>query len=167
MASYSFVTEWRLDAPIERVYETIADATGWPEWWPAVQSVDEVRPPLDRNGVGRVWRYTFKGRLPFTLSFEMTVEEAARPTTLAGRARGELDGVGRWTLREEDGRTLVRYDWDIRTTRWWMNLLAPVVGGAFKSNHDFIMQGGLNGICRRLGVAAGSCVWVEPEPGQA
>ena len=87
MASYSFVTEWRLDAPIERVYETIADATGWPEWWPAVRSVDEVRPPLDRNGVGRVWRYEFRGSLPYTFSFEMTVEEAARPTTLAGRAR--------------------------------------------------------------------------------
>jgi len=37
--------------------------------------------------------------------------------------------VGRWTLSEAEGQTLVRYDWNIRTTRWWMNLLAPLAGG--------------------------------------
>src|SRR5262245_50014448 len=68
MASYSFVTEWRLGAPIERVYDTIADATAWPSWWPGVVSVDEIRPPADRVGRGRVLRYTFKGKLPYSLS---------------------------------------------------------------------------------------------------
>jgi hypothetical protein len=126
-----------------------------------VESVEEIRPPTDRSGVGRVFRSTFKGKLPYSLTFDMTVEEVTRPTSLAGRARGELEGVGRWTLSEAEGQTLVRYDWNIRTTRWWMNLLAPLAGGAFKSNHDYIMRNGLNGICRRLGAAGGSCVWVE------
>jgi uncharacterized protein YndB with AHSA1/START domain len=94
MASYSFVTEWRLEAPIERVFELLNDATAWPEWWPGVISIDEIRPPTDRNGVGRVLRSTFRGKLPFRLTFDMTVEEVVRPTSLAGRARGELDGVG-------------------------------------------------------------------------
>jgi carbon monoxide dehydrogenase subunit G len=160
MASYSFVTEWRLEAPIERVFELLNDATAWPEWWPGVISIDEIRPPTDRNGVGRVLRSTFRGKLPFRLTFDMTVEEVVRPTSLAGRARGELDGVGRWTLSQEGSDTLVRYDWNIRTTRWWMNLLAPMAAGAFKSNHDYIMRNGMSGICRRLGVASGSCVWV-------
>jgi hypothetical protein len=46
----------------------------------------------------------------------------------------------------------VRYDWKIRTTRWWMNLFAPIAGGFFKSNHDFVMRSGLEGIRTRLGV---------------
>src|SRR5262249_27318313 len=64
MASYAFVTEWRLDAPIERVYEAIHDTLAWPDWWPAVTKVEEIRPPTDRTGVGAVRRYTFKGKLP-------------------------------------------------------------------------------------------------------
>ena len=162
MASYSFVTEWRLEAPIERVFELLHDTTAWPDWWPAVKAVDEVRPPTDRSGVGRVLHYTFKGKLPFTLSFETTVDRVERPTVLGGRAHGELEGYGLWTLREEDGSTLVHYDWQIRTTRWWMNLLAPIAAGAFNSNHDFVMRDGMNGMCRRLGMAGGTCVWVAP-----
>jgi hypothetical protein len=161
VAQYSFVTEWRLDAPVDRVYELIHDTLAWPGWWPAVKSVDEIRPARERSGIGSVRRYTFKGRLPYTLTFDLEVDRIERPTTLGGRASGELDGTGVWTLREEGGTTVVRYDWNIRTTRWWMNLLAPLAGGVFKSNHDFVMQSGAAGICRRLGGVSGTCSWVE------
>jgi hypothetical protein len=95
------------------------------------------------------------------LTFDMTAEADERPTVLAGRATGELEGTGVWTLREEDGVTLARYDWNIRTTRWWMNLVAPLAGGAFRSNHDFVMRSGVKGICSLLGGVSGSCSWVE------
>jgi hypothetical protein len=161
MASYAFVTEWRLDAPIERVYEAIHDSLTWPDWWPAVTKVEEIRPPTDRTGAGAVRRYTFKGKLPYTLSFDLTVDRIERPTALGGQARGELEGRGDWALREEDGVTYVRYDWTIRTTRWWMNLLAPVARGVFKSNHDYVMQSGAKGICGLLGGVSGTCAWVS------
>ena len=161
MASYAFVTEWQLEAPIERVYEAIHDSLSWPDWWPAVTKVEEIRPPTDRTGVGSVRRYTFKGKLPYTLSFDLTVDRIERPTTLGGTARGELEGRGDWTLHEEDGVTCVRYDWTIRTTRWWMNLLAPLARGAFKSNHDYVMQSGAKGICGLLGGVSGTCAWVS------
>ncbi len=64
-------------------------------------------------------------------------------------------------LREEDGQTVARYDWNIRTTRWWMNLLAPLARGIFKSNHDIVMRSGAKGICGLLGGVSGTCAWVE------
>jgi hypothetical protein len=63
---------------------------------------------------------------------------------------GELDGVGRWTLTPVDGGTLVRYDWDVRTTRWWMNLAAPVARPAFVWNHDAVMREATESLARRL-----------------
>jgi hypothetical protein len=66
-----------------------------------------------------------------------------------------------WALHEDGRATLVRYDWNIRTNRWWMNVLAPLAGGLFKSNHDFVMRSGAEGICRRLGGVNGTCAWVE------
>lgn len=155
MAEYSFVTEWRLDAPIDRVYEALLDSLAWPAWWPAVTAVQEVRPaPAGSDGVGSVRRYTFKGSLPYTLSFDLTVETVTPPLVLGGRANGELEGTGVWTLREAEDRTVVRYDWNVRTTRWWMNVLAPLAGPVFRSNHDFVMRSGEAGI-RKLLAAGG------------
>lgn len=71
---------------------------------------------------------------------------------LEGEATGELEGTGRWMLTSEDGWTRVRYTWDVRTTRWWMNLLAPVARPAFNWNHDELMREGGESLARRLGV---------------
>jgi uncharacterized protein YndB with AHSA1/START domain len=90
MANYDFVTVWRLEAPIDRVYDAIADSLRWPEWWSTVTAVEQVRAGDSATGVGDVRRYTFKGSLPYTLSFDLEVERLERPVTLAGRATGEL-----------------------------------------------------------------------------
>jgi uncharacterized protein YndB with AHSA1/START domain len=167
MADYSFVTVWRLDAPIDRVYEAIRDSLAWPTWWDAVKAVEEREAGDASTGIGSVRRYTFKGSLPYTLSFDLHAEVVEPPHRLAGRAAGELAGTGVWTLTEADGRTVVRYDWNVRTTRWWMNLLAPLAGGVFKANHDVVMRSGARGICALLGGVNGTCEWVqdrEPAP---
>jgi hypothetical protein len=152
VASYAFRTEWHVPAPIDRVFELLHDSLAWPEWWPAVTAVEQMRPATGGATVGSVLRYTFKGKLPYTLTFDMLVDRDEPPTSIGGRASGELEGTGLWTLREEGGVTIARYDWNIRTTAWWMNLLAPLAGGAFRSNHDYVMRSGAEGIGRRLGV---------------
>ncbi len=53
---------------------------------------------------------------------------------------GELEGVGRWRLYEQDGVTAVLYEWNVRTTKAWMNLLAPLLRPAFEWNHDWVMR---------------------------
>lgn len=167
MAEYSFVTIWRHRAPIEAVYDAIADSLRWPEWWATVTRVVEIAPGDVASGVGNVRRYTFKGSLPYTLSFDLEVTAMARPRTLAGRAAGELEGTGVWTLTEEDGLTVARYDWNVRTTRWWMNLLAPLARPVFKANHDIVMRAGAKGLCSRLGGVSGSCEWLGERSGAA
>jgi hypothetical protein len=161
MAQYSFVTIWRHHAPIDAVYDAIADSLRWPEWWPAVLAVKELVPGDPITLVGTVRRCTFKGSLPYTLTFDATVTNTVRPHTLAGTAAGELEGTGVWTLTEEPGGvTAARYDWNIRTNRWWMNLLAPLAGNLFKTNHDFVMRAGAAGLCTRLGGVSGTCSWL-------
>jgi len=55
MKRYALVTEWHLDAPIERVWQAIYDVAAWPRWWPYVLSVEELEPG-DASGVGAVRR---------------------------------------------------------------------------------------------------------------
>jgi uncharacterized protein YndB with AHSA1/START domain len=152
MAEYHFVSTWQIQAPIERVWEEIYHAERWPAWWKYVTGADELEPGA-ADGVGKRLRLLFRTRLPYTLGFDVQVTRVQPPSRLEARAIGELDGTGRWTLTSADGGTLVRYDWDVRTTRRWMNLLAPAARPVFRWNHDELMREGGEGLARRLGVA--------------
>jgi hypothetical protein len=150
VADYHFVSIWQIQAPIEPVWEEIYHAERWPVWWKYVVGVDELEPGA-ADGVGRRLRLLFRTRLPYTLGFEVCVTRAQPPWELQAEATGELEGTGRWTLTSAEGGTLVRYYWDIRTTRWWMNLLAPVARPVFSWNHDELMREGGQGLARQLG----------------
>jgi hypothetical protein len=71
---------------------------------------------------------------------------------LEGEARGELDGVGRWTLSEGEDGTLVRYDWTVDVTKPWQRALAPLLRPVFAWNHGVVMGWGEEGIRKRLGI---------------
>ena len=148
-ASYSFVTTWCLDAPIERVFEAIDDAAAWPEWWKGVTRAELIEPGGE-DKIGRVWDLTWRSRLPYDLSFRSTVTRREPPHVLEGSADGELIGTGRWRLYEGRGTAAV-YEWDVRTSRAWMNRLAPVARPAFAWNHDAVMRQGAQGLARLLG----------------
>ena len=77
MAEYRFLTTWCLDAPIQSVFEAIDDAASWPQWWKGVRRADLIEPG-DEHGLGRLWRFTWRSRLPYDLSFESRVTRRDR-----------------------------------------------------------------------------------------
>lgn len=150
MASYSFMTTWRIEAPVDKVWDAIYNSQRWPSWWKGVEKVAEIKKG-DERGIGSVRRYTWKGRLPYALTFDLRLTRNEKPFKLEGVAQGELEGTGRWELAQEGVVTTVRYYWDVRTTKRWMNLLTPVARPLFKLNHDVIMKQGGEGLARLLG----------------
>ena len=151
VAEYRLTTIWQLDAPLERVWDVIYDSAAWPEWWPFVERVEELRTG-DANGLGALRRYTWRSRLPYKLSFELEVTRSERPFWLEGRTRGDLQGRGAWHLQRFDKATLVRYDWIVTTTKTWMNVFAPLARPLFTWNHHAVMRAGGRGLAERLGV---------------
>jgi hypothetical protein len=149
MAQYSFVTRWRVEAPIDAVYEAIRSYQAWPSWWPSIAAAEQLEPG-DTEGLGETVEFTFRTKLPYTLRFKMTTTSVKPPTELDGRAEGELAGTGRWRLAPDGAGTRVTYYWDVRTARWWMNLLAPIARPAFKWNHDQVMEDGRRGLEKLL-----------------
>ena len=107
---------------------------------------DAVKVTLGPKG-----RYVWKSRLPYRLEFFVRTTKVERPGLLEGQASGELAGTGRWRLFEQDGLTVVLYEWNVRTTRRWMNTLAPVGRPIFAVNHDHVMRNGGRGLARLLG----------------
>jgi hypothetical protein len=150
MAEYAFLTTWLLDAPRQQVWEAIHDQERWPQWWRGVEEAEEVRPG-ENGDVGTVARMVWKSLLPYRVEFEVTTTRVEHPHLLEGHAVGELEGVGRWRLYEQDGVTAVLYEWNVKTTKPWMNLLAPLLRPAFEWNHDWVMARGGEGIAQLLG----------------
>jgi uncharacterized protein YndB with AHSA1/START domain len=149
LADYQLVTVWQIAAPIEPVWNAIYEPGRWPEWWPFVARVEELEPGQP-NGIGAVRRFTWRSRLPYQLTFDLEVTLVDRPHRLEGRTRGDLKGRGIWTLLTVDGGTRVRYDWTVTTTRFWMNLLAPLARPVFTWNHHAVMRAGGRGLAERL-----------------
>src|SRR6185312_11447110 len=89
MAEYRFSTIWRIEAPLASVWDAIYHADAWPQWWKSVQRTVELEPG-DARGVGALHRYTWKGVLPYRLTFDMRVMRIEPLRLLEGRASGAV-----------------------------------------------------------------------------
>ena len=149
MAEYSFITEWKFDAPIESVWDEIYDPGSWPEWWKYVEHTEKI---LDGDdlGVGSLWKYRWRTVLYYKFTFIVETTFVELPLRLEGVAKGDLEGTGKWFLEEKGNATCVRYEWNVKTNKAWMNLIAPLAKPFFKWNHDTVMKEGYRGLGKRL-----------------
>jgi uncharacterized protein YndB with AHSA1/START domain len=152
MASYSFLSTWCLDAPLQRVWDVLSAPEAYPEWWQGVRKVTLLEPGEDDGGgIGTLYRMTWRSKLPYTLEFDSRVTRMEAPHVMEGQASGELEGVGVWRLFDGASGTVALYNWDVSTTRAWMNRLAPLARPVFAWNHDYVMRQGAQGLADRLG----------------
>lgn len=146
---FDLVSEWRFDAPVARVWDELMAPDRWPQWWRAVKKVETISNG-DAQGIGAFRRFTWGTALPYELSFNMTATRIEPMRTIEGRAKGELDGTGRWTLTPEGQGTHVRYDWMVDITNPWQVALAPILRPVFAWNHHVVMGWGHEGLTARL-----------------
>ena len=149
MANYSFLTTWILDAPREAVWDAIYEIERWPEWWRGVRRVEQVGPG-DADGIGARYRHEWRSVIPYPVRFEARITRIEPRDLIEADAHGELAGTGRWRFfghRE----TTVTYEWNVRTTKPWMNVAAPLARPIFRWNHNVVMHQGGEGLAALLG----------------
>ncbi len=151
MAVYEYVTIWRVEAPLKQVWDRILHSELWPEWWKGAESVAEIRKG-DENGIGNLRRYTWKGLVPYRLSFNIRVTHIEPLLMLEGVAYGDLIGLGRWQFKSDGNQTAVRYDWKVKPNKRWLCFLFPVASSLFKWNHNVVMRWGAQGLSEQLKV---------------
>src|SRR3989338_8227962 len=146
---YRLAAVCHIEAPLDAVCDAISPSLNWPQWWRNVESVEELVPG-DARGIGSVRRYTWRGRLPYRLTFDIRVSHIEPLAAIEGIASGDVEGLGRWSFTTDGAVTIVRYEWQIRTTPVWMNLLALFARPFIKWNHDAVMQQGGEALARML-----------------
>ena len=148
---YRFLTTWLLESTREPVWDAIYESEAWPEWWLGVKRAERLAEG-DERGVGQRGRYVWRSRIPYPVEFEIRTTRVEPPHLLEGQATGGLEGTGRWRLFERDGVTAVLYEWNVSTTKRWMNAIAPFARPVFEWNHDWVMRNGATGLAELLGV---------------
>ena len=140
---YVFLDEWDVAAPIDAVFEALADARTYPEWWrPVYISAEADGPPA----VGVVSRQKFKGRLPYRLETTSRITRLERPHEIEAEVRGDLSGRGIWMLGEQDGGTHVAFDWRVYADRPLLRHLTPLLRPLFRWNHDWAVARAMEGL---------------------
>jgi uncharacterized protein YndB with AHSA1/START domain len=161
MGTYEFVTTWRIEAPRHDVWAALRDGEDYARWWPGMERVEVIDPGAE-DGTGVHLRFTTRSRLPYKLLFETVSVEAEEPDLIVVAAVGELDGTGRWDVRQDGAVTTAVYTWRVATTKPWMNLVEPFARPLFVWNHHVLMGWGAQGLARRLGARL---LGEENEPG--
>jgi len=151
MAHFAFVTVWRLKTPLAPVWASVNDYEHWPAWWKGVEQVDIVRRGA-ADGVGTFAKEVWKSALPYRLRFDITVTKVIPMQVIEVSSDGALRGTGIMRFSTEGDETVVRFDWDVDTTEWWMNLIAPIAAPLFRWNHAVIMNWGAKCLAQHLNV---------------
>src|ERR1700752_4862700 len=94
---FHLVTHWTLPAPPDAVFAALVQPEQWPSWWRAVEKV-EMLDAGGADGIGAYRRFTWRTALPYAIAFNMRVTRVVPISVIEGRADGELDGTGCWTL---------------------------------------------------------------------
>jgi uncharacterized protein YndB with AHSA1/START domain len=135
---YVFVDEWDVQAPPEAVYEALADARTYPEWWrPVYKSVEGDRTET---------RHRFKGRLPYTLELRSLLVREDPPRQFETNVDGDLRGKGVWTFTPANGGTHVRWDWTVFADRPLLRYLTPILRPLFRWNHSWAVARARDGL---------------------
>jgi uncharacterized protein YndB with AHSA1/START domain/mannose-6-phosphate isomerase-like protein (cupin superfamily) len=140
---YVFVDEWDVAAPREAVFDALADARTYPEWWrPVYIDVEADGEPA----LGKVSRQHFKGRLPYHLRTRTRTVRLEPPHVVAGEVDGDLRGRGEWTLTETGAGTHVRFDWRVYADRRLLRVLTPLLRPALRANHAWAIARAVEGL---------------------
>lgn len=166
MVHYMFETDWVLTAPIGRVFDVLAHPEEFSGWWPSVRE-STLLEEGDPSGLGARASYLIRSPLFYSMRFDVKAVEVDRPIRIHSVVRGDLIGTGTYILESIEGKTHVRFNWYVSTTKRWMNLTAGIAKPILAWAHDRVMLEGCRAMARHLGaplVSAGTRLVQSPTP---
>lgn len=139
---YEFMSQWRVTGTCADIYEILINGKDYPRWWPLVYLGVEELDAGGEHGIGKVGKLLTKGKLPYTLRWQMRITEVRYPHGFALDATGDFVGRGIWTFVQNGSDVDITFDWRLRAEkpllRWLSFLMKPI----FRANHQWAMARG-------------------------
>lgn len=145
---FHFASSHHLAAAHDAVFDVLADAERWPQWWPQIRSITRYD---DTHG-----RAEIRSLLPLTLRVELASELADRESgVLRARLAGDLAGWSQFALRA-DGAARTWVDYTQEADFMVGGLVGHIAGlgvarAVLVANHAAMMRAGMRGLERVAG----------------
>jgi carbon monoxide dehydrogenase subunit G len=161
--THTFLTTWHVAASPEEVLTILSDETLFPEWWPSAFIWVGRQAQGDECGKGRAADVFSRGFLPYTLRWRVSVVDILpEKDGFIVQAQGDLNGIGRWTVRAKGQGSEVSFFWSVqvghRLLRYFELLLWPL----FRANHRWCMRQGEHSMCLEVRRRRGNIRVEEP-----
>ena len=145
--TYGFNHTWTVNAEPDKVWHALAKFRDWPAWWEGLETIQcMASPPVIARGT-RI-RSTWKGSLPYRLTFDAQIRSFVLGESLCFGVDGDLEGHGRCIFKNAAGRTQIQFSWQVAPTKLWFKMSAPFARSLFEENHDLIMAQAQKGLSR-------------------
>lgn len=152
METYSFVTKWTFQAPIDLVWNILTRFDEYPLWWRGWKKSELISTRNGRLYIGEMRANIVSGFLPYNLRFQTRLSKITPPSYLEIESNGHFFGMGVWMLEQKGMVTAVKWTWNVCTTDSVLNSLARLPGlkRLMELNHDYLMRQGYNGVMHQL-----------------
>ncbi|WP_338748601.1 SRPBCC family protein [Janibacter alittae] len=139
---FVFHDRWPLAQSPQEVVRLLADAEGYPRWWPQVRSVERLDAASGRARI--------RSLLPLTLDVVLTREVEDRDGgVLRVRLSGDLVGWARWTVHPHDGGSVAVFEQEVRVAPR-LERAATLASVVLRANHAWMMRQGRRGLAREI-----------------
>ena len=149
MVHYQFETELVLTAPIDEIFETVRHVERYHEWWPSVRR-SELVAAGHGSGTGHHTSHVIRGPLGYRMRFDLKAIELEPPRRARFLVRGDLIGTATYLLQPSVEGTLIRFLWNVSTTKRWMAMLGPITRATFLWSHGAVMREGAKAMAAHL-----------------
>ncbi len=148
---YLFISSWTISTASDRLWK-MADQIEAIDCWDNVV-FDKVKHGQGVDGIGDVFRCTFKTKMLFPLSIYLTVTDKRKPDQFTLEVEGPLAGTGTCFMKQSpDGaQTELRCEWKVRLHHAGLRLMNPLLRPVYTWSHDKVMDEGVHGVAASLG----------------
>ncbi len=147
---YLFISSWTVGTSRDRLWE-MADHIEEIDCWNNVV-FEKVQQGHGSDGIGDVFRCTFKTKMLFHLSIRLKVTDKRKPDQFTLEVEGPLAGTGTCYMKESpDGKqTELRCEWKVRLHHRGLRMMNPVMRPVYTWSHDKVMDEGVQGVAASL-----------------
>lgn len=142
---YTFCSIWKLPASKQEVWHALTEQPfNWQDWWPELNDVHDMK--LAKGLTGTTFSCTWQAPMGYRLKSDVTIGTIVNDEKVILHSEGDVRGSVTCQLSEVAGQTNIRIDWQVMTTKAWMNYLAPLLKPLFVYNHHVVMRSGERGL---------------------
>jgi len=135
---FAFDRTWRFDVGTERLWDALTCTDAYTRWWDWLRSCD-----VDGVRAGAIARCEVRAPLPYTLRFEIAIDEVVEGSRIATTVRGDLAGPALLEVLGDGKASEARLSWSLRLAAPGLRRLAVVARPAMVWAHHRIVDVGV------------------------